>query len=156
VKELKDFLEVIHSTYEPEGEQLNLNNKRFTIRPEVRVHIYDKSRLVYAGKLLGRTKGEFIPSASLLRELGRLNGPNKIWVDDKVGWLFVCGRDIFEDSIERSEGEFEEGFYFLVMIEDDCLGYGKVETSNGRKMLKNIVDLGDFLRRERGSEHDSG
>lgn len=150
MKELKDFLEAIHAAYEPEGERLNLNNRRFVVNQEVSRHIYDKGRLVYAGKLLGRTKGEFIPSAFLLSKLGYLKGPNKIWVDEKIGWLYVCGRDVFEDSIQRSEGVFEEGAYFLLMLGENCLGYGRVEAIEGRRMLRNIFDLGDFLRRERG------
>jgi ribosome biogenesis protein Nip4 len=38
---------------------------------------------------------------------------------------------------------------FLVMLGDDCLGYVRIETRDGRRLLRNIFDLGDFLRRER-------
>ena len=149
MSELKDFLTAIGAVYEPVGERFNLNNRRFVVSPEVAAHIRDRGRMVYAGRLLGRTKREFIPGASLLRELGKTEGPNKVWVDDRVGWLFVCGRDIFEESIIRAEGVLEEGTCFLVMLGDNCLGYGRVDTQEGKKILKNIFDLGDFLRRER-------
>ncbi len=66
-----------------------------------------------------------------------------------MGWLFVCGRVIFEESIVRAEGVLEEGAFFLVMLRDDCLGYVMIETRDGRRLLRNIFDLGDFLRRER-------
>jgi ribosome biogenesis protein Nip4 len=154
MKELKDFLAAINATYEPAGERVNLNDKRFVVGPEVVAQIGDRGRLVYVGKLLGRTRGEFIPSASLLRELGKLRGPNKIWVDERVGWLFACGRDIFAESIIKSEGELTEGACFLVMLLGDCLGYGRVEKSEERMILKNIFDIGDFLRRERGIDKD--
>jgi hypothetical protein len=35
------------------------------------------------------------------------------------------------------------------MLGEDCLGYGRVEICTGKMLLRNIFDLGDFLRRER-------
>jgi ribosome biogenesis protein Nip4 len=152
VRELKDFLASIGAVYEPEGLRMNLNDRRFAVPPNVAAHIRDRGRMIYAGKLLGRTRGEFIPSAGLLRELGRMQGPNKVWVDERVGWLFACGRDVFGESITKNEGELADGICFLVMMGDDCLGYGRVETRDGKMIIANIFDLGDFLRRERGLE----
>jgi ribosome biogenesis protein Nip4 len=149
MSELRDFLTAMGAVYEPVGERVNLNDRRFIVNPELAAWIHDRSRMIYAGNLLGRTKREFMPGSSLLRELGKMKGPNKVWVDDRVGWLFVCGRDIFEESIVRAEGVLEEGTFFLVMLGDDCLGYVRIETQDGRRLLRNIFDLGDFLRRER-------
>ena len=70
MRELKDFLAAIGAVYEPAGERISLNNRRFAVAPVIAAQIHDKGRMVYAGKLLGRTKGEFIPGAGLLRELG--------------------------------------------------------------------------------------
>jgi ribosome biogenesis protein Nip4 len=155
MRELKDFLEAIGAAYGPAGMRVNFNDRRFVVGPEVAAQIRDRGRLVYAGRLLGRTRGEFVPSAGLLRELGRMVGPHKAWVDEKVGWLFACGRDVFAESILSAEGELAEGACFLVMLGGDCLGYGRVETAEGRTILKNLFDLGDFLRRERGIEDAS-
>ena len=152
MRELKDFLVAIGAVYEPAGARVNLNDRRFAAGSDVAAEIFDRGRMVYAGKLLGRTRGDFIPSAILLRELGRLEGPNKVWVDERVGWLFACGRDVFAESILKSEGDLVEGACFLVMLGGDCLGYGKIEISDEKMMLKNVFDLGDFLRRERGIE----
>ncbi|MDP2899554.1 MAG: hypothetical protein Q8O47_01115 [Candidatus Bathyarchaeota archaeon] len=154
MRELKDFLTAVGASYEPVGVRMNLNDRRFVVAPEVAAQIHDKGRLVYAGKLLGRTRGEFIPSAGLLRELGKMQGPNKVWVDEKVGWLFACGRDVFAESMLKAEGELAEDACFLVMLGGDCLGYGRVETAEGRTILRNVFDVGDFLRRERGIEWD--
>jgi ribosome biogenesis protein Nip4 len=154
MKELKDFLAAVGASYEPEGERVSLNNRRFAVAPEVAMQIHDKGRLVYVGKLLGRTKGEFIPSSGLLRELGKTQGPNKVWVDERIGWLFACGRDIFAENITKLEGKLAEGSYFLVMMSGDCLGYGKIEMQGDKAILMNVFDLGDFLRRERGLEED--
>jgi ribosome biogenesis protein Nip4 len=149
MSELRDFLTAMGAVYEPVGEKVNLNDRRFVVNPEVAAQIHERSRMIYAGNLLGRMKREFMPSASLLRELGKLKGPNKVWVDARVGWLYVCGRDIFEESIVRTEGVLEEGTFSLVMMGDDFLGYVRIETQDGRRLLRNIFDLGDFLRRER-------
>jgi ribosome biogenesis protein Nip4 len=70
-------------------------------------------------------------------------------VNRETGWLFVCGRDVFEESTLKKEGEFEEGVLSLVMLEGSCLGYGRVESFQGKRILKNVFDIGDFLRRER-------
>jgi ribosome biogenesis protein Nip4 len=154
MKELKDFLAAIGADYEPVGEKMNLNDKRFVVSPELAAKISDRSRLVYAGKLLGRTRGVFIPSTGLLEELGKMQGSKKIWVDERVGWLFACGRDVFIESILKSEGNLAEGACFLVMLGRDCLGYGRVEKREEKIILKNIFDIGDFLRRERGIDED--
>ena len=82
----------------------------------------------------------------VFRDLGKLEGPNKVWVDERVGWLFACGRDIFAENIARSTGEVAEGRYFLVMMGGDCLGYGRVETRDGKLIIANIFDVGDFRR----------
>jgi len=154
MRELKDFLAAIGVVYEPVGERISLNNRRFVVASVVSARIHDKGRMIYAGKLLGRTKGEFIPGAGLLRELGGMEEPHKVWVDERVGWLFACGRDVFAESVTKSEGELANGTYFLVMMGGDCLGYGRIEAQGGRTILRNIFDVGDFLRRERGIEED--
>jgi hypothetical protein len=35
------------------------------------------------------------------------------------------------------------------MFGGSCLGYGVVEPYEGRLILRNVLDIGDFLRRER-------
>ena len=154
MRKLEDFLAIIGAEYEVSGVRLNLNDRRFSIDPDVAEHIHNRGRLVYAGRLLGRTRKDFIPGAGLLQELGKIQGPRKVWVDENVGWLFVCGRDIFSQNILRSEGELNEGTSFLVMMGSDCLGYGVVQKNDEGIILKNLFDIGDFLRRERGLEKD--
>jgi ribosome biogenesis protein Nip4 len=40
------------------------------------------------------------------------------------------------------------------MMDGDCLGYGRVEKQGEKTILRNLFDIGDFLRRERGLEED--
>ena len=113
--------------------------------------IFDKEHLVYAGNFLGKTKRIFIPSLNLLEKFASKK-TNKVYLDKKAAWLFVCGRDIFKQSIQQVEGVFKENKHFLVMHEERCIGYAKVGKFRGDLILKNMFDIGDFLRRERKKE----
>jgi len=151
VRLMRKFLEGVGSSLAvDEGRLLRINNRRFTVGEDIEACILRGRSLVYAGKLLGKDRNLFHPSPALLQEVASGQGPlNRVHVDREVGWLFVCGRDIFEESILRREGAFEEGALSLVMLDGECLGYGRVETFEGRRMLRNVFDIGDFLRRER-------
>ncbi|MDI6690773.1 MAG: hypothetical protein QME50_02755 [Candidatus Bathyarchaeota archaeon] len=50
----------------------------------------------YAGIYLGKVKkGTFFPSFNLLWMIAEKNA-NKIFVDTRSEWLFICGRDVFK------------------------------------------------------------
>jgi ribosome biogenesis protein Nip4 len=151
VRLLKKFLEGVGSSLTvDEGRLLRINNRRFTVGENLDDFIFRWDNLVYAGKLLGKDRRLFHPSPTLLQEIASEEGSlNRVHVDRETGWLFVCGRDVFEESILRKDGGFEEGDLSLVMLEGDCLGYGRIEMFQGKKILKNVFDIGDFLRRER-------
>jgi ribosome biogenesis protein Nip4 len=78
---------------------------------------------------------------------------NKIVVDRKTAWLFICGRDIFRKGILVVHGSRQKGDHTLVLNEfGECLGFGKITRSldaeKTQVVVKNISDVGDFLRRE--------
>ena len=53
----------------------------------------------YAGLYLGKLKGtNFFPSFLLLTMMAE-GRANKIVVDKKTAWLFICGRDVFKQGI---------------------------------------------------------
>jgi ribosome biogenesis protein Nip4 len=108
----------------------------------------------YAGTYLGKVKtGKFFPSFNLLTMLAK-GEANKVVVDKKAAWLFICGRDIFRKGILAVRGSRKKGDHTLVLNEfRECLGFGKiiVRLNEGAKTevaVKNISDIGDFLRRE--------
>jgi ribosome biogenesis protein Nip4 len=110
--------------------------------------------LYYAGTYLGKVKtGKFFPSFNLLTMLAK-GEANKVVVDKKAAWLFICGRDIFRKGILAVRGSRKKGDHTLVLNEfRECLGFGKiiVRLNEGAKTevaVKNISDIGDFLRRE--------
>ena len=107
----------------------------------------------YAGTYLGKVKnGRFFPSFNLLAMLAK-GKANKIVVDKKASWLFICGRDVFRRGVLTAHGSRRKGDYALVMNEfGECLGFGKIlcslDAEKAQVVVKNISDVGDFLRRE--------
>lgn len=107
---------------------------------------------ILLGTFLGSEhRNRFHPSIALLDELHPLTD-RKLVVDDKAEWLFLCGRDIFGTAVLGSSVKSSKG---LVMVENrrnELLGYGKINaklTEKNKVAVKNILDRGDFLRRER-------
>jgi ribosome biogenesis protein Nip4 len=147
---LRKFLNWVGSTYDPMEEQvLKLNNKRFLLQPELAELDLHKDKLVYAGKLLGRDRKFFQPSSTLLSELAKEEATSKVYLGRDAAWLFVCGKDVFEENIQGVDGELVLGGYYLVVFDDDCVGYGQFIESGDIRVIKNLFDIGDFLRRER-------
>jgi ribosome biogenesis protein Nip4 len=106
---------------------------------------------MYLGKQRGRV---FFPSFNLLAIIAKARG-NEVIVDEKTEWLFICGRDIFKRGIISVTGSLRKGNYTLVLNSHrECLGFGETlcDLSEARDgvAVKNVLDLGDFLRREKG------
>lgn len=109
----------------------------------------------YAGIYLGKVKnGKFFPSFDLLSLMAKSKA-NKVVVNRKASWLFICGRDIFRKGIVTVQGLRGKNDYTLVMNEhSECLGFGRIVCdldSSGKDtdiVVRNISDVGDFLRRE--------
>ena len=116
--------------------------------------------LFYAGIYLGKVKdGLFFPSFILLAMIASAEGTNKVVVDAKSEWLFIVGRDIFSQGITKVIGSNKKGAYTVVVNQhDECLGFGRILHDLGDKderhlvAVRNVSDIGDFLRRERRYE----
>ena len=109
-----------------------------------------------AGVYLGKAKeGKFFPSFYLLGMLAKKEA-NRVILDRKAAWLFICGRDVLRKSIVRVQGSGRKDTNTLVFNEfGECLGFGRiVEPLRGAAVdngvvVRNVLDVGDFLRRER-------
>jgi ribosome biogenesis protein Nip4 len=109
----------------------------------------------YAGTYLGKVKnGKFFPSFNLLAMLAR-GEANKIVVEKKAAWLFICGRDVFRKGVVAVRGSRKKVAHTLVLNEfGECLGFGKIIGSldgaakKNEVVVRNVSDIGDFLRRE--------
>jgi ribosome biogenesis protein Nip4 len=143
------LLRDLGSAYIPgESEVLRINDKYFTLGPPLRSGLKVREGLVYAGRYLGRDRRVFQPSSLLLGALAAEPGTRKVRVGREAAWLFVCGRDLFEGSVDEAEPELVLGAHYLVVYEGRCIGYGRYETAGDRHVIRNLFDLGDFLRRE--------
>ena len=119
-----------------------------TLQRTVRKNFY------YAGIYLGKVKnGKFFPSFNLLSILAK-GEANKIVVEKKAAWLFICGRDVFRKGVVAVRGSRTKGAHTLVLNDfGECLGFGRVvgsldEAKKNEVVVRNISDIGDFLRRE--------
>jgi ribosome biogenesis protein Nip4 len=118
-----------------------------------RVKKFMRNDFFYAGLYLGKVKNNlFFPSFNLLNMLVEI-AANKVVLEPKTAWLFICGRDIFKKGIIRTHGAQRKGDCTLVMNQfGECLGFGriteKLDNAEGKVVIRNILDVGDFLRRE--------
>lgn len=97
------------------------------------------------GLFLGEVKRDFMPSFALLDKLK--NTENKIVIDDESVWLFLCKRDVFEEHV-ISAGEVKD--VFMVLNEGgEVLGLARFSKKGKKKLVKPVLDRGNFLRRER-------
>jgi ribosome biogenesis protein Nip4 len=126
---------------------------RFFLMDENLLKIVRKN-FYYAGTYLGKSKnGKFFPSFNLLAMLAKFQA-NKIVVDSRSAWLFICGRDVFYSGIVCARGLQSKGDHTLVLNEyGECLGFGRLmgglcDAGDKKVAVKNVLDLGDFLRRE--------
>lgn len=94
------------------------------------------------GAFLGEIKNnKFCPSIALLELLSELSD-RKVFVNGKAEWLFLCRRDVLRQSIMKSNAK--QGLVLVQNEHDENLGYGEIKG----KIVKNLLDRGDFLRRE--------
>ncbi len=113
-----------------------------------------RSDFFYAGSYLGKVKkGKFFPSFILLSILSA-GKANKVMVNEKAAWLFVCGRDVLREGVREVHGSRRKGDFTIVVNSfGDCLGFGRIlrdlNSMETGVMVQNVSDIGDFLRRER-------
>jgi ribosome biogenesis protein Nip4 len=153
MKTLKDFAKQFGASISLDESLVTKKEDRYFFLNQTLEKLITKD-FFYAGTYLGKIKnGKFFPSFSLLKMIAE-NKANKTIVERKTEWLFICGRDIFERGIVEVMGSKRTGDYTLVLNEHkECLGFGKIMHSLGEGKsgvaVKNISDIGDFLRREK-------
>jgi ribosome biogenesis protein Nip4 len=159
IERIRDFVDLFGAEIRLDEDLLVRRvGKFYLLNEELRKTV--REGFFYAGLLLGAKKnGEFKPSFELLRMIAE-GRANKVVVDSRTEWLFICGRDIFKRGIVDMEGSKREGDYVVVLNETgDCLGFGKIVSNldnvKNKVFVKNMLDIGDFLRRERTLERIS-
>ncbi len=160
--EVGEYQEEIEAEYDSEKVEIAFNPE-LTVEKNGRFYLLSsqlkplvKGDFFYAGIYLGKAKeGKFFPSFNLLSMLAK-QGASRVVVDRHAAWLFICGRDVLGKSILRVFGSVKKHSNVLVLNEfGECLGFGRISGNlNGRDGLdevavRNVSDVGDFLRRER-------
>ena len=153
IKEINDFASLFGPSLSLNEELIVKKHNRYFLLNEV-LKKSVSTDFFYAGTYLGKTvRSKLFPGFELLRLLAEKKA-NKTIVDKKTEWLFICGRDIFEQGIVNVAGAGQKGEHVLVLNNhDECLGFGRIvcdlsKTERGLA-VKNILDIGDFLRREK-------
>jgi ribosome biogenesis protein Nip4 len=154
MKEITDFVKQLDASISLDKSCVVRNTNRYYLLPKKMKQQIPKG-FFYAGTYLGAVKGNsFFPSFILLSMIAD-HKANKLVVDKKTAWLFICGRDIFKKGILRG-GNLKKGDYTLILNQqDECLGFGKIihnirdELDKKEVAVKNVLDIGDFLRREK-------
>lgn len=102
------------------------------------------------GEFMGERKAKFSPSPALINKMS-IHG-ERVIVDKKGAWLFLCGRDIFGNSV--LDGKPQRGKPVFVFNQTgENLGYGVWLESKLLKtdepIISNKIDKGLYLRREK-------
>jgi ribosome biogenesis protein Nip4 len=153
IRPLMDFVSQFNAELRLDENLVVKKGNRYFLLNE-KLKDFTRRGFFYAGIYLGETKnGRFFPSISLLKMIVE-KAANKIVIDRKTEWLFICGRDIFRQGIIKASGSRRKGSFTLVLnIRGECLGFGEITRNLDDKgvgvYVKNIFDIGDFLRREK-------
>ena len=127
-------------------------NNDFFLADESLINVANKIPKDYLsiGIFLGNIKNrEFKPSIALIEMLSKISD-KKLTITKKSEWLFVCGRDLFGESIIKTNTN--DGFVIIQNEADENLGYGLIIDNLAKKnsvVVKNLLDKGHFLRKER-------
>jgi ribosome biogenesis protein Nip4 len=154
MKEIHEFVAQFNSSIVLDEKDIVRNRNRYFLLPKnMKQQIAED--FFYAGTYLGTIKGaSFFPSFFLLRKIAETKA-NRIIVDKRTTWLFICGRDIFKKGILKGSNLKKDEYTLVLNESNECLGFGKImynlrEEANGNKVVvKNILDIGNFLRREK-------
>lgn len=110
------------------------------------INDYSNLNPLMEGLPLGKDEKFFEPSLFLLELLSK-ESTNKVFVNDNAGWFFLCGRDVFPENVDKDQSK--KNIFLVQSFRDENLGLGMKTNSKGKKIIKNLKDRGDFLRRER-------
>ena len=154
MKEIDEFVKQFNVTIPLEEKQIVRKRNRYYLLSD-RLNENAPKGFFYAGDYLGSVKGTgFFPGFALLKMMSKTEA-NKIILDKKAAWLFICGRDIFKRGLSKQTNLKKDDYTLVMNKHQECLGFGRVminirgEIDMDKVAVKNILDVGDFLRRER-------
>jgi len=109
--------------------------------------------LSYGGAFLGEDNRKGFKPSFIFLDMANEVTDKKVVIKHSFEFLFLCGRDIMGKSLV-GDTEFDKTMLVLVNNEHgECLGMGEVVRRFElieKVVIKNLLDRGDFLRREKG------
>ncbi len=155
MKPINDFVKKFNTTISLDEKLIVRKQNRYYVLNENLRRLIAKE-FFCAGTYLGKERGRvFFPSFNLLAIIAEKKA-NKVTVDEKTEWLFICGRDVFKQGILDIKGSKKRGTHTLILDQHgECLGFGKIlknpdeKQAKNQPTIRNIADIGDYLRRER-------
>jgi len=142
MNKIKDFVKKLSDKeYSFIDDVEKVDNEYFLVSKEVKT-FRDKIKLkpYSQGISLGRiVKGVFVPSLPLLDLVKTMD--NSLRINEKGEQMFLYHRDVFEENFLTKR----RGMVIVVNKDKEVLGLGEVKG----KILKPVIDRGDYLRRER-------
>jgi ribosome biogenesis protein Nip4 len=156
-----DFLAEFSLTEDNIGHTTRIGRRCFLTLPEhdelIAKH---RKELFGCGVFLGEEKERFEPSAALLELIAAKTSEHKTVVDEKAAWLYLCDRDILDKGVVQMGSPTKSGYLLVQDERDENLGYGfvpgatrkqsgKAKFRNKNVAVRNLLDRGFFLRRER-------
>jgi ribosome biogenesis protein Nip4 len=132
-----------------ENELVTLGKSVFRIDPlQKRFLDQNDSYATYAGEFLGTVRKEFSPSQLFIEKYLK-DAEYQITLPKKESWLFVCGRDVFHSALPK---DIHLKANRHIVVKDnygDVIGYGLIPVDTKNIAIKNIIDRGELLRREK-------
>jgi len=159
VKQITDFVSQFGTHLKLDESLIAIEQGRFYLLERVLKEFVSRD-FFYAGIYLGKVKrGVFFPSFILLSTIAAEKDSNKVTVDERSEWLFIVGRDLFKRGVLKATGSKKRGAYTLIVNRHgESLGFGRIlhgldeSGKENQVAVRNISDVGDFLRRERHRE----
>lgn len=127
---------------------MKINKKYYLVNPSIRLLLenLDMEEVRSSGLFLGEEKSKKFNSSINLLNMLKDKTDRFVKLNDKSSWLFICGRDVFDENIIE-KGNIKSSV--LVLNEkEEVIGLGKFDKKD-KKLLKNFYDIGHFLRREK-------
>lgn len=105
------------------------------------------------GIYLGEERRGFRPTSAFIDLVAR-KVDRRVVLSDKAVWLFLCGRDVLMEGVMKTDEYGKNELAIISDFEGNTLGYGRIKAAfEPRKRsvayVKNLLDKGEYLRRER-------
>lgn len=124
-----------------EKDTLAIRKDLFLCPLKEKVHQFEQLR--YAGCWIGEIEDGILKPSPEYVDILSQSSKNRVVVNEKGEWLFLCGRDLLAESIISMESDDDLVFVFNRYGENIGLGCRKAKT------IKNLTDKGIYLRMEK-------